>query len=258
MSGGAARARIDRATVSVWTASERERRWFVVAGSLVAVFAVLFALVRANRSAAADLAITIRLQRRRHPLVRRWMHFVSWFGFPPQSRIIPPSLAATIVLLGHPLEGLFQFLGWGTSGISFLVKWTVRRQRPNHPDIAVAVARIGGSSFPSGHVINYLGVYGFLAFLIQTWVRPAALRRILVGLIGAVLASVGPSRIYLGHHWFTDTLASYLLGTAYLIGLTAIYRRARNRLYPRSTNVRRSPEVTVQPGARFVRESRPR
>jgi undecaprenyl-diphosphatase len=230
-SSSAVRGRVDRATVPPRIARERERGWFLFAGALLAVFGFLFVIVRTNRSAAADLAITLRVQRNAHPLFDRWMRAVSWFGFPPQSRLIPPALAASIALLGHPLEGLFQLLAWGTGGISYTVKRVMRRQRPNHPEVMVAVARIGGSSFPSGHVINYMGVYGFLAFLIDTWVRPAALRRVLIGLIAGLLASVGPSRVYLGHHWFTDTLASYLLGTAYLIGLTALYRRVRDVIY---------------------------
>ena len=45
----------------------------------------------------------------------------------------------------------------------------------------------------------------------------------------ALLALVGPSRIYQGHHWPTDVTASYLLGTSYLVGLTALYRWARQR-----------------------------
>ena len=226
-----ARERVHEATVPFRVAREREQAWFLVAGAALAVFAVLFAIVRANRSARLDLKITLAVQRQRRPAFRRLMGFVSWFGFPPQSRFIPPGLAATIALLGFPLEGLFQLLAWGTGGISFTVKRAMRRQRPNHPEIVVAVARIGGSSFPSGHVINYVGVHGFLTFLIQTWVRPAALRRALVAALGGLIALVGPSRIYLGHHWFTDTLASYLLGTAYLIGLTAVYRRVQAWLH---------------------------
>jgi undecaprenyl-diphosphatase len=227
----AARQQVDKATVSIRVARERERRWFIVAGAAIAVFAVLFTVVRSNRSAALDHQITLALQRHVDPVFKRLMHAVSWFGFPPQSRIIPPALAAAIALVGHPLEGLFQLLAWGTGGISFTVKRAMRRQRPNHPAIEVVEARIGGSSFPSGHVINYVGVYGFLAFLIQTWVRPTVLRRALVGFLGGLIVLVGPSRVYLGHHWFTDTLASYLLGTAYLIGLTAVYRRVRDWLY---------------------------
>src|SRR5690606_7410524 len=175
-----------------------------------------FAIVRTQRSTRADLKVTIALQRRREPWFRRLMHLVSWPGYPPQSRIIPPALAAGWFVLGFRLEALFQLLAWGTGLISFLVKRIMQRPRPNHPEIAIAVARIGGTSFPSGHVLNYMGVYGFLAFLLDTLVRPDLLRKVLVGALVGLLSLVGASRIYLGHHWLTDVSASYLLGTSYL------------------------------------------
>ena len=105
----------------------------------------------------------------------------------------------------------------------------MRRPRPTAPDVKVTPARIGGSSFPSGHVLIYTGIYGFLAFLLETLVRSDRLRKILTSLLVALIALVGPSRIYLGHHWFTDVLASYLLGTANLLGMMALYRRAKTR-----------------------------
>ena len=205
----------------------RGRNARIVVAVTLGAFGVLFAAVRSRRSEAADLAATLALQRRRAPWFRRLMEAVSWPGFPPQSRLLPPAIAAGWLVLGFPLEALFQALAWGTGGISFTVKRVMRRPRPDHPEIRVAIARIGGSSFPSGHVINYMGVYGFLAYLLATLVRPAALRRALVGFLLGLLALVGPSRIYLGHHWLTDVTASYLLGTAYLLGLTALYRRAK-------------------------------
>jgi undecaprenyl-diphosphatase len=42
-----------------------------------------------------------------------------------------------------------------------------------------------------------------------------------------MLSLVGISRVYLGHHWFTDVVASYLLGTTYLVALTSVYRRVK-------------------------------
>jgi membrane-associated phospholipid phosphatase len=93
--------------------------------------------------------------------------------------------------------------------------------------VRVIPGRLGGSSFPSGHVLIYTGVYGFLAFLIETLVRPAGIRRMATSLLVGMVALVGPSRIYLGHHWFTDTVASYLVGTSYLLGLMAVYRRIK-------------------------------
>ena len=209
------------------TALARGRGAYTVTAIALAAFVALFAIVRTQRSTRADLKVTIALQRRREPWFRRLMHLVSWPGYPPQSRIIPPALAAGWFVLGFRLEALFQLLAWGTGLISFLVKRIMQRPRPNHPEIAIAVARIGGTSFPSGHVLNYMGVYGFLAFLLDTLVRPDLLRKILVGALVCLLSLVGASRIYLGHHWLTDVSASYLLGTSYLLGLTALYRRAK-------------------------------
>lgn len=190
-------------------------------------FAGLVALVRGGKTSRIDREITLSLQRRKAPWFSRLMHLVSWAGFPPQSRTLPLIIPAAIALLGYPFEAVFQLLGWGTSAISGTVKFLIRRPRPNLPEIVVTKARIGGTSFPSGHVINYIGVYGMLAFLANRYIRPKALRRAIVGALTSLIALVGPSRIYLGHHWFSDVLASYLLGTSYLITLTSIFRRLK-------------------------------
>lgn len=200
----------------------------------LAVFAVLFTIVRRNRSHALDAAITIKVQGQKNRLFDRVMHIVSWPGFPPQSRLLPPSISAALWLLGFRLEAVFQLLAWGTGGVSFTIKRIMRRPRPEasaaEHAIQVAAANIGGSSFPSGHVLNYIGVYGFLAYLVHTWIRPKAIRRSVVGVLMSLLALVGPSRVYLGHHWFTDVIASYMLGTTYLIAITNVYRKVRIRV----------------------------
>ncbi|HVL22679.1 MAG TPA: phosphatase PAP2 family protein [Thermomicrobiales bacterium] len=210
-------------------ARARGTQGFIIAAVAMAAFSVVFVLVRKNRSAATDAAITLRLQKRDHPYFDRLMRIVSWPGFPPQSRLLPPSIAAALWMLGLRVEAVFQLMAWGTGAISFTFKRIMQRPRPSkdHPRIKVAVANIGGTSFPSGHVINYMGVYGFLAFLAHTWIRPTIIRRAVVGFLVSLLSLVGMSRVYLGHHWFTDVVASYLLGTTWLVGLTSIYRRVK-------------------------------
>ena len=103
------------------------------------------------------------------------------------------------------------------------------RPRPAPDEVRVVPGRIGGSSFPSGHVLIYSGVYGFLAFLLETLVRSNKLRKSATAALVSLVALVGPSRIYLGHHWFTDVVASYLLGSSYLLALMAVYRRVKTR-----------------------------
>lgn len=206
----------------------RVAAWFERAG--VAGFAAIFALVRARRSEALDLAVTLKLQRRSHPMLARVMEVVSWPGFPPQSRLIPGVVIALLLALRLRLEALAMAGAWGTAILSTIVKAIMRRPRPvAGVDVRVIAAPLGGSSFPSGHTITYVGVYGFLAYLAHTLLRPAALRRVLVAGLVSLVALVGPSRIHQGHHWFTDVTASYLLGASYLLALTRWYRGRKAR-----------------------------
>jgi undecaprenyl-diphosphatase len=158
------------------------------------------------------------------------MAAVSWPGFPPQSRFVAPAIVAGLALARLPLEALGVIGAWGTALLATVVKAVMLRPRPVAGiDIRVIAAPLGGSSFPSGHTITYVGLYGFLAYLAYTLLRPAWLRRLVVSPLVGLVASVGPSRVYMGHHWFTDVTASYMLGLSYLLGLTRLYRRLKAR-----------------------------
>lgn len=209
-------------------AVRRSRAASTVAWACLIGFAGLFGLVRAKRSEALDLAVTVRFQANRHPMFDRLMRIVSWPGFPPQSRLIPPLGIFALLAARLRIEAAFLVAAWGTSLLSTVVKAGIRRPRPAAGEkLRVVVAPLGGSSFPSGHVLSYVGLYGFVAYLVNVLVRPVLLRRALVGSLLGLVALVGPSRIQQGHHWFTDVTASYLLGTSYVVGLAALYRRVK-------------------------------
>jgi undecaprenyl-diphosphatase len=196
----------------------------------IAGFAALAFLVRARRTEAADLAISLRIQALKHPAIERAMAVVSWVGFPPQSRLIPPGVAAALWLGRARLEAIMLLGAWGSALLSTIVKTFMRRPRPvAGTDLRVVAARLGGSSFPSGHVLTYTAVYGWLAVVADVLIRPDRLRRLVVAGLAALVAGVGPSRIHLGHHWPTDVTASYLLGSSYLAALVVIYRRLKAR-----------------------------
>jgi undecaprenyl-diphosphatase len=225
-----ARKGAGRATVPRREALARALTGELVALAALCGFGALFAVVRAKRSAALDMAITLKVQERRFPWTGKVMSAVSWPGFPPQSRLIPPIAIATMFVMRMPTEAAFQLLAWGTGGLSTVVKAFVQRPRPLPEQVRVVLAPLGGSSFPSGHVLTYVGTYGFMAYVVYTTIRPPQVRWPLsLGLVGLV-GLVGPSRIYQGHHWPTDVAASYFLGLTYLIGLMAVYRRVRSRL----------------------------
>ena len=158
------------------------------------------------------------------------MGIVSWPGFPPQSRLIPPTAIGTLWLLRFRTEAAFLSAAWGTAALSTALKAGMGRPRPvAGTDLRVVAAPLGGSSFPSGHVITYVGVYGFLAYLAHTRLASPGVRRTSTGGLLGLILLVGPSRIYQGHHWPTDVSASYLLGTTYLVVVVGGYRRVTAR-----------------------------
>jgi hypothetical protein len=196
---------------------------FIVAG--LAGFAATFAVVRLDPSARLDVALTQAFQGLRDTRIRQLMRIASWPGFPPQSRIIPLGIIGGWLVAGLRPEAATQAMAAGSSVISSLVKGLVRRQRPVATQVSVAIAPLSGTSFPSGHVLTYVGTYGVLAYLLAARVRPTPIRWTLVAGPVALIALVGPSRIYQGHHWATDVLASYLLGMSYVALVAAVYRR---------------------------------
>jgi undecaprenyl-diphosphatase len=186
--------------------------------------------IRLHRVDAMDRRIMARLQAVRHPWLERAATFVSWFGFLPQSRVLPVVYAAALWIAHFRLEAAFQLAAGGTGIIATLIKSFLRRPRPvAGRDIRVVAAPLGGTSFPSGHVINYVGIYGWMAIMAHRLIEPGFVRRVVVGALTTLIAAIGPSRILLGHHWPTDVAASYLLGSGYLAILFAAYRRLRSR-----------------------------
>ncbi len=198
-------------------------------GSAIAASIGIALGVKSGGTQELDENLTRRIQKIQAPGFDELMHAVSWAGFPPQSKILPLLIPTAILSAGRPLEAAFQLMGWGTGAISGGIKRTMKRPRPAHPEIVVAKARLGGSSFPSGHVIIYTGVYGFLAYLAHVHIKVGLLRKAVVSLLAGMVALVGTSRVYLGHHFASDVTVSYLLGTSYLIGLTSLYKRFKKQ-----------------------------
>jgi undecaprenyl-diphosphatase len=201
-----------------------------VAVAGIAGFGALAAVIRKREVEAVDRAITMRLQAMDHPAVERAMSVVSWFGFPPQSRVLPPLYALVLWVGRYRLEAVFQLAAWGAAPLGAIIKVFARRPRPaGGEDVRVAPGNLDAFSFPSGHVLTYVGVYGWMAIMAHRLIRPPLLRRIVVAALTTLIAVIGPSRVYLGHHRPSDVAASYLLGSSYLAGLFMLYRRLRSR-----------------------------
>jgi undecaprenyl-diphosphatase len=202
---------------------------FALIGLFLTLFTILYKLVRSHKTDRFDVAVTTAFQKQKNPILSKLMHLVSWAGFPPQSRTIPWLLPLLWLIRGKWLEAVIQGLGWGTGALSGIFKKRMKRPRPDKATFYFAPARIGGTSFPSGHVINYIGVYGTAAYLAGFNIKSKPIRRFVLFVSGSMLALVGPSRVYLGHHWTSDVTASYLLGSSYVLALGGVYGAMKDR-----------------------------
>lgn len=107
----------------------------------------------------------------------------------------------------------FSILGafGGAVGINALLKLIFARPRPH---LFTPLVVETDFSFPSGHVTAAVAVYGFLAFLL--WQNRHRVWAILSALW---ILAVAFSRIYLGVHYPSDTLAAMAFTSLWLIGV---------------------------------------
>lgn len=71
------------------------------------------------------------------------------------------------------------------------------------------------SSFPSGHAMSSVIVYGTVAYLAARLQRQPASRVVTFVLAALIIAAISVSRVYLGVHYPSDILAGLLIGLAW-------------------------------------------
>lgn len=79
--------------------------------------------------------------------------------------------------------------------------------------------------YPSSHVASYVVLCGYLAYLVSRYITGKRKRFILLATLSAIIILVGPSRLYLHAHWFSDVIGGYLLGFALLTLIISLHRK---------------------------------
>ncbi len=79
-------------------------------------------------------------------------------------------------------------------------------------------------SFPSGHTLNAIVIAGVVAYILILRQKSTRARVITITIAALFALTIGLSRVFLGHHWFTDVLAGWTLGGAWLALIITAHR----------------------------------
>lgn len=107
----------------------------------------------------------------------------------------------------------------GAAAVFTAVKTVLDRARPPAAERLVDVAN---ESLPSGHATMSVVVLGSLLVLARSR-HGRGTRAWLAAAAAAWVAAVGATRIYLGVHWFSDVVAGWLVGAAWLAVCVAVW-----------------------------------
>ncbi len=171
-----------------------------------------------NQLTGFDLAITQAIIAWRSPWLTRFLGLLTHFG----SVSMTTGIVLALVILGRRLGRRTEtyYLLFCISGAHLInesLKAAFHRARPPLPWLGTA----SGFSFPSGHSLLAMALYGFLAYLILRGFPNQSGRYPVAGGLLVTALAVGVSRVYLGVHFPSDVLAGWASAVAW-IGLCMI------------------------------------
>jgi len=187
------------------------------------IFVSLALSLRTAGGTTIDLAVTHAVQRIDAPLFTELMVAVSAPGNVPWTWVTLGCASVALLVGGLWREAIFVVMTEGAALLAAFIKLLVERPRPT-ADVVRVTSHLLDYSYPSGHVVGYVTLYGFLIFVLYVRFARSWLRTLAMVVLGAMIALVGVSRIHLGYHWASDVLGGYAFGTAYLLVLIEGYR----------------------------------
>jgi membrane-associated phospholipid phosphatase len=200
---------------------------------LSSAFVALTFAVEGTPYLPIDLTIAHAVQSVQLPGLDALLKFVGWFGYPPQVNVEMALIFLALWFLHQRWEAVsFAFATVGIAVVGVMFKLAVDRPRPSPNLIRVLNPALDGGhqSYPAGHVEVYIATLGILLYML--WVRPVhrPWQTILMIILGGMILLIGPSRIYVGEHWFSDVLGALLLGLIWLLLSIRLYEWGRGRV----------------------------
>ncbi len=173
-----------------------------------------------------DESILLSLHQISSPWLDQLMLSITRLGNPAMAVSLPVVVFVFLWLQRHQLEAKIFALNafWGAL-LSYILKLTFNKSRSQLWDQLIYENTF---SFPSGHALGSMVLYGFLSYLFAGLYPRYA--KAFYGIAVLLIFATGFSRLYLGVHWPTDILAGYGIGFLWItvcINLLRLQKKAK-------------------------------
>ena len=169
-----------------------------------------------------DRAISLAIHRIDFPVLDRVMIFVTTLGAGVTLSIAVAVLAGYCVYRKERRLALVLVANAiAEYAMNLVLKYSFARPRPRLFD---EIPRPESYSFPSGHSMSAMVIYGTIATVLIV-LRPR-LRSIVLPTAAFLIVAIGFSRVYLGVHWTSDVLAGFAAGVPFVLAAIHLARRA--------------------------------
>lgn len=189
----------------------------LVVGMLVSVaslilFAALALLVAAGATQRMDESILLWMYGHSTPALDSWALKLTSLGSTAPVVMIVLVASAFLWIGRHrwTLAVLWSAM-LGSAVLSTALKAAFDRPRPMLWDRMHA----GEASFPSGHAMSAVVIYGTLAYLVARLEEGRVMRLVSFGIAGTAILIIGVTRLYLGVHYPSDVIAGYAAALAW-------------------------------------------
>ncbi len=181
---------------------------------------LLVTLLGGGALAGVDLTVLNTLKSLHTPWASHLMLFSTHLADDTVISILIVAVSLFLAIQRH-----WRTLMYWLSAVAFALLATVALkhglQIPRPPN---QVPGLGPYSFPSGHALRAVVLFGFLAVIIARAMREKW-RWLPYSLAGLMIILVALSRLYLGVHWLSDVLGSITLGIFWVAILGIAYYR---------------------------------
>ena len=146
------------------------------------------------------------------------MKFITFFADPIWCILF----SCLVIILWKNIRKIFLINLLSVFILNYILKLIFSRERP----IDINLIAETGYSFPSGHAMISLAVYGFLAYLL--WKSNYKYKKIGSSLLILLIVLIGISRIYLGVHYTSDVIGGFIISLSYLLFfIDIIYKKIK-------------------------------